>query len=132
MRKSLILLGVSVLTLLLVFVGQVYAGTRPYSLTVLPHTEYIYTGNRRADWNFYPKATSNCLGGTHVTVGQKPGQISWEWNNFPNLTQCRWYSAFWVYDSYSPPVQYYVYWYAETGYVWRPAYLMFWTYVIGT
>jgi len=131
MKRSLILLGISTLSLLLVLVSQAYAGTRPCALSVLPHTEYIVLSNRRADWQWYPKATCDCLGGTRVSVRQWTGQHSWEYNNFPNKIQCRWYSSYWYYDSYSPPVTYYVKWYAETGNAWDPAYYMFWTYVIG-
>ena len=53
MKRSLILLGLSILTLLGVMVGQVYAGSRIDALFVFPNPAYIHDGNH-VDFDWYP------------------------------------------------------------------------------
>jgi hypothetical protein len=54
MKRSLILLGLSILTLLGVMVGQVYAGSRIDALFVFPNPAYIHDGNH-VDFDWYPE-----------------------------------------------------------------------------
>jgi len=109
MKRSLILLGISILALLVVMVDQVYAGDPLDSLFVSPDPAYIHDGNR-VDFNWYPRANSDRVSVAHSSSYE--GGL----NNFPGVEPYEWHSSYWLYDPWDVPDTDRHYWYGETGY----------------
>lgn len=123
MKRSLILLGLLILTLLGMMVGQVYAGSRIEALFVFPNPAYVYDGNR-VDFDWFPvEPVADRVSVRHYSSYEDSS------NNLPAVEPNEWHESWWAYDPWDVPDSDTMYWYAETGWAWA-SYLMFWTYVI--